>query len=66
MNTTFEIKRLEANVEECYANLSWALHEMGRVDRELAASHIESLLSLFRQDLHIIWKLQRQDNSQGD
>lgn len=63
---TPEIQRLEANIEDCYANLSWALHEMGQVDRELAASHIESLLSLFRQDLHIMWNLKRQENSQGD
>lgn len=54
MNTTPDIEKLEADIENSFAHLSLAIHNMKKVDPSLAADHLGTILSLFREDfLHI-------------
>lgn len=47
---TPDIAKLEADIENGFAQLSLAIHNMKKVDPALAADHLGTILSLFRED----------------
>jgi len=50
MNTTPDIEKLEADIENSFAQPSLAIHNMKKVDPAVALDHLGTILSLFRED----------------
>lgn len=50
MNTTPDIEKLEADVENGYVQLALAIHNMKKADPALALDHLSTIVSLFRED----------------